>query len=48
MEKAERNLATALMHEHIAGKKVEEIKYITRQLAEALQHLHSKGVLHGK
>lgn len=47
MPAAERNLAAVIAHEHIAGRDWDNIRLITKQLAEALEHMHSKGTIHG-
>eukprot|EP00597_Dinobryon_sp_UTEXLB2267_P002894 CAMPEP_0170058004 /NCGR_PEP_ID=MMETSP0019_2-20121128/787_1 /TAXON_ID=98059 /ORGANISM="Dinobryon sp., Strain UTEXLB2267" /LENGTH=1211 /DNA_ID=CAMNT_0010262831 /DNA_START=1869 /DNA_END=5504 /DNA_ORIENTATION=- len=47
MPAAERNLQTIISAERIAGRDWAQIKTIGNQVAEALQHMHQKGVLHG-
>ena len=47
LELAHRSLATTLLHEHIAGKDFALIRKIATDLAEALDHLHSKNRIHG-
>lgn len=46
MPMADRNLLGVLHQENIAGSKWEPIKFIARQVAEAIQHLHERGILH--
>lgn len=47
LDRADRNLLDAILHEGFAGKDMEQVKYITRQLASALEHLHEQGLVHG-
>eukprot|EP01041_Mallomonas_annulata_P014450 gene14450-biopygen7366 len=47
MPAAERNLGTALAHEHIAGRDWPQLRVITQQIVEAAGHMHSKGLIHG-
>ena len=47
MPAAERNLGTVLVHEHIAGRDWDHLKLISKQLIEALNHVHEKGYIHG-
>ena len=47
MPAAERNLGTVLMHEHIAGRDWDQLRMISKQLIEALNHVHEKGYVHG-
>ena len=47
MEVADHNLKKLIDQQSICGKEWEEIRSITRQLATALEHIHSKGIVHG-
>ena len=47
MPAAERNLGNVLVHEHIAGRDWNMLKLISKQLTEALNHVHEKGFIHG-
>ena len=47
MPAAERNLGTVLVHEHIAGRDWDMLKLISKQLIEALNHVHENGYIHG-
>ena len=47
MPAAERNLGNVLIHEHIAGRDWDMLKLISKQLIEALNHVHEKGYIHG-
>ena len=47
MPAAERNLGNVLIHEHIAGRDWDQLRYISKQLIEALNHVHEKGYIHG-
>ena len=47
MEFADHNLKKLIDQQSICGKEWEEIRSITRQLATALEHIHSKGIVHG-
>ena len=47
MPAAERNLGNVLVHEHIAGRDWDMLKLISKQLIEALNHVHEKGYIHG-
>ena len=47
MPAAERNLGTVLIHEHIAGRDWDQLKLISKQVIEALNHVHEKGYIHG-
>ena len=44
---AERNLGAVLIHEHIAGRDWNKLRLISKQLIEALKHVHEKGYIHG-
>ena len=44
---ADRDLNRIITNEHIAGKDWGQIKTIAVQIAQALQHLHLNGVIHG-
>ena len=47
MPAAERNLAAVIAHEHIAGRDWDSIRLISRQLCDALNHMHNLGYVHG-
>ena len=47
MEAGDRSLYDILAKENIAGKNMEYIKIIAIELAKAVQHVHSKGFIHG-
>ena len=47
MPAAERNLGTVIIHEHIAGRDWNKLMFISRQLIEAVEHVHMKGYIHG-
>ena len=47
MVQAERDLLSAIQHEHFAGRDFELVKLYARQILEALVHLHAAGILHG-
>ena len=47
MPAAERNLGTVLVHERIARRGWDQLRSISRQLIEALNHVHEKGYIHG-
>ena len=47
MPAAERNLGTVLVHEHIAGRDWDQLRVISKQILEALHHVHEKGYIHG-
>ena len=47
MPAAERNLGNVLVHEHIAGRDWDMLRLISKQLIEALHHVHEKGYIHG-
>ena len=44
---ADRDLNRIITNEHIAGKEWGQIKSIAVEIAQALQHMHSNGVIHG-
>jgi hypothetical protein len=44
---ADRNLSSMLVHERIAGREWDTIRSICMQIAKALGHMHSKGLIHG-
>uniref|UniRef100_A0A061QGB0 Serine threonine protein kinase n=2 Tax=Tetraselmis sp. GSL018 TaxID=582737 RepID=A0A061QGB0_9CHLO len=46
MERADRNLASALTHENFAGENWDYIRIIARDLISAADHMHAKGVCH--
>ena len=48
MPAAERNLQRIIAQEQMAGKDWKEIQHICIEIVECLNHLHSKGVIHGK
>jgi len=47
MVAAERDLMSAIHHEHFAGKDWPQIRAVAYQVLLALSHVHSLGVLHG-
>ena len=47
MPTAERNLGTVLVHERIAGRGWDQLRLISKQLIEALNHVHENGYIHG-
>ena len=47
MSAAERNLGNVLVHKHIAGRDWDMLRLISKQLIEALNHVHEKGYIHG-
>ena len=47
MAQADRDLLSAIQHEHFAGRDFERVKLYATQILEALMHVHSKGILHG-
>ncbi len=47
MPAASRNLNTILQQENLAAKRWDQVRQIARELAGCLQHVHSKGALHG-
>lgn len=47
MPAADRNLATIISSERIAGKDWPQIKLATLHIAKALEHVHEKGFIHG-
>jgi serine/threonine protein kinase len=46
MPLADRNLFVALKQERWAGRDMEEVRYVYKQLLRAVEHMHEKGVLH--
>ena len=44
MPAAERNLGTALVHEHIAGRDWDQLRVISKQLIEALNHVYERAI----
>ena len=46
MNLADRNLFVAIKQERFAGRNMDTVRYITKQLIACLEHMHSKGVLH--
>ena len=47
MPAAERNLGTVQVHERVAGRGWDHLRLISKQLIEALNHVHEKGYIHG-
>jgi len=47
MEAAQQSLKRIIDHEHIAGMNWNTVKEMTRNLCNALHHIHEKGVIHG-
>ena len=47
MPAADRDLNRIITNEHIAGKDFAQIKSIAIEIAQALDHLHSNGIVHG-
>lgn len=47
MPAAERNLLDIISHEHISGREWEKLASMSRELTNALAHMHSKGYIHG-
>ena len=45
MDYADRSLKHTIDHEHIAGKDFHSVRAIAAELARALDHLHSKGLI---
>jgi serine/threonine protein kinase len=48
LPRANRGLHEVITHDHIAGvpERILDVKTIVRQIAEALQHFHDKGIIH--
>ena len=46
MPLADRNLFVALKQERWAGKNMEEVRHVFKQLVHCVEHMHEKGVLH--
>jgi hypothetical protein len=48
LPRANRALHEVISHDHIAGvpERILDVKVIVRQIAEALQHFHYKGIIH--
>jgi serine/threonine protein kinase len=48
LPRASRGLHEVITHDHIAGvpARILDVKAIVRQIAEALQHFHDKGIIH--
>jgi serine/threonine protein kinase len=48
LPRASRGLHEVITHDHIAGvpERILDVKAITRQIAEALQHFHDMGIIH--
>lgn len=44
---ADRDLNRIITNEHIAGKEWGQVRAIAVEIAQALQHMHSNGVIHG-
>ena len=47
MPAADRDLDAIITNEHIAGKDFAQVKSIAIEVAQALDHLHSHGIMHG-
>ena len=47
MPAADRDLNRIITNEHIAGKDFAQIKSIATEIAQALDHLHTNGIMHG-
>ena len=47
MTRGERSIAEMIAHERVAGRVLETIKKLARQIAENLQVLHAAGLVHG-
>ena len=47
MTRGERSLAEIIAHERVAGRELDTIKKLARQIAEDLQILHAAGLVHG-
>jgi hypothetical protein len=47
MDVADQNLKKLIDQQNICGKEWDDIRNITRQIATALEHIHSKGIVHG-
>ena len=47
MPLADRNLYTSLKQERWAGRDMDEVRHVFRQLVNCVAHMHSKGMLHG-
>jgi serine/threonine protein kinase len=47
LEAADRDLMSAIQHEHFCGRDFEKIKMISKQILEALEHMHGLGIIHG-
>ena len=47
MDVADQNLKKLIDQQNICGKEWDDIRNITRQIAAALEHIHSKGIVHG-
>jgi serine/threonine protein kinase len=46
MPAGDRNLLDAINSEHFAGKDMDQVRAIMRQLAKSLQHLHEQNIIH--
>ena len=46
MPLADRNLFVALKQERWAGKNMEEVRHVFKQLVHCVEHMHERGVLH--
>ena len=44
---ADRNLGAVMLHEQIAGRDVDHLRLISKELIEAVAHMHSKSHIHG-
>ena len=47
MPQADRNMFVALKQERFAGSNMDEVRHIFTQLVKCVEHLHSKGIVHG-
>ena len=46
MERGDRNLNAALMHERFAGVDWDQVRVISRSIAQSLGHMHDRGLCH--
>jgi len=47
MPLADKNLFVSLKQERWAGRALEEVRHVFKQLVSAVDHMHQKGILHG-
>ena len=47
MPLADKNLFVSLKQERWAGRVMEEVRHVFKQLVSAVDHMHQKGILHG-